>query len=163
MPVNVQDPAIDFLAFSGHKLFGPTGVGILYGRRELLEAMDPFLCGGHMISRVFKEHSEYADPPMKFEAGTLPIAQAIALKSAVDYVNNLGFEAIHAQEQDLLEYATTRLLEIPGLKIYGPGTRDKGSICSFQHREGPPRRFGEPVGPQGRLCPPRPPLHDAAA
>ncbi len=131
MPVNVQDPAIDFLAFSGHKLFGPTGVGILYGRRELLEAMDPFLCGGHMISRVFKEHTEYADPPMKFEAGTLPISQAIALKPAIDYVNNLGFEAIHVQEKDLLEYATTRLLEIPGLKIYGPGLEHKGSICSF--------------------------------
>ncbi len=131
-PVNVQDPAIDFLAFSGHKVFGPTGVGILYGRRELLEAMDPFLCGGHMISRVFKEHTEYAGPPMKFEAGTLPIAQAIALKPAIDYVNKLGFEAIHAHERDLLEYASTRLLEIPGLKIYGPDLEHKGSICSFR-------------------------------
>ena len=130
-PVNVQDPAIDFLAFSGHKLFGPSGVGILYGRRELLEAMDPFLCGGHMISRVFKDHSEYADPPMKFEAGTLPIAQAIALRPAIEYVQKLGFEAIHAHERDLLEYATTRLGEIPGLKIHGPGTPHKGSICSF--------------------------------
>lgn len=131
MPVNVQDPAIDFLAFSGHKIFGPTGVGVLYGRRELLEAMDPFHCGGHMISRVFKDHSEYADPPMKFEAGTLPIAQAIALRPAIEYVQQLGFEAIHAHEQDLLAYATKRLLEIPGLKIYGPSLEHKGSICSF--------------------------------
>jgi cysteine desulfurase/selenocysteine lyase len=130
-PVNVQDPAVDFLAFSGHKIFGPTGVGILYGRRELLEEMDPFLCGGHMISRVFKDHSDYADPPMKFEAGTLPIAQAIALRPAIEYVTNLGFDAIHAHERDLLEYATTRLLEIPGLTIYGPATAHKGSICSF--------------------------------
>ncbi len=129
--VNVQDPAVDFLAFSGHKIVGPSGVGVLYGRRELLEAMDPFLCGGHMISRVYQDHSEYADPPMKFEAGTLPIAQAIALRPAIEYVKTLGFEAIHAHERDLLEYATTRLLEIPGLTIYGPSVEHKGSICSF--------------------------------
>lgn len=129
--VNVQDPAVDFLAFSGHKLFGPSGVGVLYGRMELLKAMDPFLCGGHMISRVYQDHSEYDDPPMKFEAGTLPIAQAIALRSAIEYVKAIGFDAIHAQERDLLEYATTRLLEIPGLTIYGPSVEHKGSICSF--------------------------------
>lgn len=131
MPVNVQCPAVDFLAFSGHKIFGPTGVGVLYGRRELLEAMEPFQCGGHMISRVFKDHSEYANPPMKFEAGTLPIAQVIALRPAIEYVQQIGFEAIHAHEQDLLAYATERLLEVPGLKIYGPGLEHKGSICSF--------------------------------
>jgi len=129
--VDVQSPAVDFLAFSGHKIVGPTGVGVLYGRQELLEAMDPFLGGGHMISRVFKDHSEYADPPMKFEAGTLPIAQAIALRSAIEYVQGLGFDAIHAHEQDLLEYATARLLEIPGMTIYGPRTEHKGSICTF--------------------------------
>jgi cysteine desulfurase/selenocysteine lyase len=129
--VNVQDPAVDFLAFSGHKIVGPSGVGVLYGRRELLQAMDPFLCGGHMIARVYKDHSEYAGPPMKFEAGTLPIAQAIALRPAIEYVKALGFDAIHAHERDLLEYATTRLHEIPGLTIYGPSTEHKGAICSF--------------------------------
>jgi cysteine desulfurase/selenocysteine lyase len=129
--MNVQDLAVDFLAFSGHKVFGPSGVGVLYGRKDLLETMDPFLCGGHMISRVYKDHSEYADPPMKFEAGTLPIAQAIALRSAIEYLKRIGFDAIHAQERDLLEYATNRLQEIPGLSIYGPSLEHKGSICSF--------------------------------
>jgi cysteine desulfurase/selenocysteine lyase len=84
-----------------------------------------------MIARVYKDHSEYADPPMKFEAGTLPIAQAIALRPAIEYVKKLGFDAIHAHERDLLEYATTRLNEIPGLTIYGPSTEHKGAICSF--------------------------------
>lgn len=129
--VDVQDLAVDFLAFSGHKVFGPTGVGVLYGRRELLEAMDPFHCGGHMISRVFQDHSEYAEPPMKFEAGTLPIAQAIALRSAIEFVQKWGYAAIHAHEKDLLEYATKQLSEVPGMKIYGPGTEHKGSICTF--------------------------------
>ena len=128
---NVQDPAIDFLAFSGHKLFGPTGVGVLYGRRELLEAMDPFLTGGHMIDRVACESSTWAPIPAKFEAGTIPIAQAIALGAAVDYVNAIGFDAVHAYEQRLLEYAHERLAAIPGLRILGPDVKQKGAIVTF--------------------------------
>ncbi len=131
MAVNVQDPQIDFLAFSGHKLYGPTGIGILYGRRELLEAMDPFLYGGHMIDRVFRDHSTWAEPPAKYEAGTIPIAEAIALGTAIDYVTDIGFGAIHDHEQKLLREAHRRLSEVPGLTIYGPDVEHKGSIVSF--------------------------------
>ncbi|MFG0333402.1 MAG: SufS family cysteine desulfurase, partial [Maioricimonas sp. JB049] len=131
MPVNVVGEDIDFLAFSGHKLYGPSGIGVLYGRRELLEEMDPFLCGGHMIDRVYKDRSEWAALPAKFEAGTLPIAQAIALGRAVEFVEELSLCAIHTHEQNVLRYATERLGEIPGLKIYGPAPGHKGAICSF--------------------------------
>jgi cysteine desulfurase/selenocysteine lyase len=131
LPTNVQASAIDFLAFPGHKLFGPSGVGVLYGRRELLDAMDPFLTGGHMIAEVRREHSTWAEPPAKFEAGTLPIVPAIALATAIDYVNAIGFDAIHAHEQTLLAAAHARLAEIPGLRIRGPAIEHKGSIVSF--------------------------------
>lgn len=122
---------IDFLSFSGHKLFGPTGIGILYGREELLREMNPFIGGGHMISRVFKDHSEWADPPARFEAGTIPIVQAIALRTAIDYTSDLGFENIRNYENSLLRYAHEQLESIPGLKLYGPDCQFKGPICSF--------------------------------
>jgi cysteine desulfurase/selenocysteine lyase len=131
MPVDVQADGIDFLAFSGHKLYGPSGIGVLYGRRELLNEMDPFLTGGHMIERVYKDHATWAALPAKFEAGTIPIAQAIALRSAVEFVQGIGFAAIHQHEQAVLEYAHQQLLEIPGLTIHGPSTEHKGSIVSF--------------------------------
>ncbi|MFO1093564.1 MAG: SufS family cysteine desulfurase [Planctomycetaceae bacterium] len=131
MPVNVAKEGIDFLAFSGHKLYGPTGVGVLYGRRELLDAMDPFLCGGHMISEVTQQSFKTAELPAKFEAGTPAIAQAIALGTAIDYVSGLGLCGIHTHEQTLLRYATKRLSEVPGLKLYGPSTAHKGAIFSF--------------------------------
>jgi cysteine desulfurase / selenocysteine lyase len=131
MPVNVLKDQVDFLAFSGHKLYGPSGVGCLYGRRELLDEMDPFLCGGHMIDHVTKDGFAPTVLPAKFEAGTLPIAQAIALGAAIDYVNNHGLCHIHTHEQTLLRYATQRLQEVPGLKIYGPPTAHKGAIVSF--------------------------------
>lgn len=129
--IDVCNPQIDFLAFSGHKLFGPSGIGVLYGRRELLEAMDPFLCGGHMIDRVDWSGSTWADIPAKFEAGTIPIVQGIALGTAIDYVTSIGFDAIHTHEQRLLEHAHTRLSEIPGLTIYGPHVTCKGAIVSM--------------------------------
>jgi cysteine desulfurase/selenocysteine lyase len=130
-PTDVRAQGIDFLAFSGHKLYGPSGVGILYGRRALLEAMDPFLCGGHMISEVRWDQSTWAEIPAKFEAGTLPIAQAIALGPAIDFVTGLGFAAIQEHERDLTVYAHRRMSEIRGLKIHGPAPEKKGGIVSF--------------------------------
>lgn len=131
MPVDVVDEGIDFLAFSGHKLYGPSGVGVLYGRRDLLEAMDPFMCGGHMISQVSCDHSTWAPIPAKFEAGTPAIAQAIALGTAIDYVLELGLCPIHTHEQSVLRYAHERLVSVPGLRIYGPTPGEKGAIVSF--------------------------------
>lgn len=131
MLTDVRDPAIDFLAFSGHKVFGPTGIGILYGRRELLAAMDPFLCGGNMIDEVRLESSTWGELPSKFEAGTIPIAEAIGLGTAVEYVQSIGFEAIHAQEKRLLERALRLLPQVSGVTIYGPSIEHRGAIVSF--------------------------------
>lgn len=132
MPVDVVADDIDFLVFSGHKVYGPTGVGILYGKPERLEETDATVFGGHMISRVFKDRSEWAPAPAKFEAGTLPIVQAIALGTAVDWVQQYGLEAIHQHEQALLEQATEQLQQFPGMKIYGPDIAHKGAIISFR-------------------------------
>jgi cysteine desulfurase / selenocysteine lyase len=131
LSTNVRELDIDFLAFSGHKLYGPSGVGVIWGRRRLLEAMDPFLSGGHMISEVFWDHSSWAAIPAKFEAGTLPIAQAIALGTAVDFVTGIGLPAIHAHDADLTAYAHARLAAVPGLQIFGPAPAHKGPIVSF--------------------------------
>lgn len=129
--VDVRGLDVDFLAFSGHKLFGPSGIGVLYGKHALLEEMDPLLFGGHMIDLVTREKSTWAAPPAKFESGTAPIAQCVALGSAVDYLRNLGFAAIGAHEDRLTVYAHEQLRLIPGLKIYGPAAEHKGAIVSF--------------------------------
>jgi len=128
---NVRSPQIDFLAFSGHKLYGPTGIGVLYARRALLEAMDPFLAGGHMIREVLLQESTWADPPAKFEAGTCPFIEAVGLGAAIDFVQSLGMNAIHAVESRLSAVAHERLAQVPGVTIHGPAVEHKGAILSF--------------------------------
>ncbi|MEC8852076.1 MAG: cysteine desulfurase [Pseudomonadota bacterium] len=130
MPVDVCDLDCDFYAFSGHKLYGPSGIGVLYGKAALLEAMPPYQSGGDMIERVTFEKSTWAELPHKFEAGTPAIAQAIGLGAAVDYVSQVGMAAIAAHEQELLTYNTQRLASVPGLRLIGtaPG---KVSVVSF--------------------------------
>ncbi|PTS97883.1 cysteine desulfurase CsdA [Flavobacterium sp. HMWF030] len=127
---DVQDLDCDFYAFSGHKMCGPTGTGILYGKEAWLNKLPPYQGGGEMIKEVTFEKTTYADLPHKFEAGTPNIAGGIVLGTAVDYLNNIGFHNIHKHEEHLLEYATKRLLEIEGLKIYGTG-KNKASVISF--------------------------------
>jgi cysteine desulfurase / selenocysteine lyase len=133
MPVNVQDLGADFVGFTGHKLCGPTGIGALWGRRELLDEMPPFLGGGEMIETVWIDHSTFAPPPHKFEAGTMPIAEAAGLSAAMDYLNEIGLDAIHQHEQSLVTDALTQLQEIDGLRILGPNQpQDRGAAISFE-------------------------------
>ena len=128
--VDVRDLDCDFYAFSGHKLYGPTGIGVLYGKAALLEAMPPFQAGGDMISSVTFEKTLYNRLPFKFEAGTPNIAGAIGLGAALDYVEAVGLDAIAAHEKDLLDYATGALSKIPGLRILGTA-REKAGVLSF--------------------------------
>jgi len=129
--VDVQDIGCDFYAFTGHKLYGPTGIGVLYGKYDLLAAMPPFNGGGEMIREVFEDRVTYGEPPHRFEAGTPPIVQAIGLGAAIDYVNSIGKARIRAHEAGLLAYAHERLREINSIRIFGH-TRDKGPIVSFE-------------------------------
>jgi len=129
-PTDVQDLDVDFYAFSGHKLFGPTGIGVLYGKRELLDRMPPYQGGGDMIESVTFEKTTYAPLPSKFEAGTPHIEGVVGLGAAIDYVTKIGFDAIVSYENDLLRYATGRMREIKGLRIVGTAKR-KGSVLSF--------------------------------
>jgi len=130
IPVDVQALGCDFYVFSGHKLYGPSGIGVLYGREELLDAMPPFMGGGDMISSVTFEKSTWAKLPHKFEAGTPAIVQAIGLGAAIDYVTGLGLDAIGNHEADLLNYATQKLSSIDGLRIIGTAP-NKASVVSF--------------------------------
>ncbi len=130
MPVDVQDLDVDFYAFSSHKLYGPTGFGILYGKVDLLAAMPPYQGGGDMIKTVSFDKTVYADPPHRFEAGTPPIIEAIGFGAALDYVNDLGFDAIVAHEEDVHRYAQDRLMQLPGVTVYGRAAGKQG-IVSF--------------------------------
>jgi cysteine desulfurase/selenocysteine lyase len=130
LPVDVADLDADFYAFSGHKMSGPTGIGVLYGRRELLEAMPPWQGGGSMILSVKWEKTTYCGLPSKFEAGTPAIAQAIGLGAAIDYLRELGLERIAAHEHDLLAYATERFAALDGVRIIGQAG-NKASVLSF--------------------------------
>src|SRR5437660_848232 len=126
LPVDVQALDADFLCFSAHKMLGPTGVGVLYGKRDLLEAMPPFMGGGDMIRTVGLQKSTWNDLPWKFEAGTPAIAEAIGLGAAVDYLNALGMEQVHQHEQAITAYAIGQLRQVPGLTIYGPDVAQRG-------------------------------------
>jgi cysteine desulfurase/selenocysteine lyase len=131
IPVDVKALDVDFLAFSGHKMCGPTGVGILYGRERLLEDMPPFLGGGDMIKRVHRHKFTANELPHKFEAGTPPIAEVIGLGEAVDYLNELGMEAVRGHEHVIIEQALERLDEVPGVTVYGPSAEYKGGVAAF--------------------------------
>lgn len=131
MPVDVQALDADFYAFSAHKMCGPTGIGVLYGKRELLEAMNPFMGGGDMIRNVTFEKTTYAPIPHKFEAGTPSILAVVGLGSAIDYLNSVGMERIAAREQELLDYATDQFAELDGVRILGT-TGPKAAVLSFE-------------------------------
>src|SRR5690606_120125 len=133
LPVDVQDIGCDFYVFTGHKVYGPSGIGVLYGRKEMLDAMRPFQGGGEMIEEVTEDIVTYNHPPHRFEAGTPPIVQAIGLGAALDYMRGIGHERIAAHEADLMAYAHERLRAINSLRIFG-GAPGKGAIGSFELR-----------------------------
>ncbi len=130
IPIDVIDLDCDFLAFSSHKIYGPTGLGVLYGKEDLLKAMPPYQGGGDMIEIVTFEKTTYNELPFKFEAGTPPIAEVIAFKEALDYLNQIGFENIKKHEHELLEYAFEKMKSIPGIKFFGT-SKNKSSVISF--------------------------------
>jgi cysteine desulfurase / selenocysteine lyase len=149
VPVNVAELDCDFLSISGHKMLGPTASGGLYARRELLEAMDPFLGGGHMIEEVHRDYSTWNEVPYKFEAGTMNIAQEVALGAAVDYLQGLGMDAVRAHEEDIAAYAIDRLLEV-GALILGPkDVSVRGGAVSFWYRDIHPHDLATVLNEEG--------------
>ena len=147
--IDVQALGCDFLAFSAHKMCGPTGVGALWGRLELLEAMEPFNLGGHMIRRVRFEETTWGDVPHKFEAGTSPIAEAVGLGAAIDYLEGIGMDAIEAYEHELAAYALERLAEVPGITLYGPPAERRAGIVSFNLAEFHPHDVAQILDMEG--------------
>ncbi len=148
LPVDVQDIDCDFYAFTGHKVYGPSGIGVLYGKHEHLVAMRPFNGGGEMIREVARDWITYGDPPHKFEAGTPPIVQAIGLGAAIDYVNSIGKERIAAHEHVLLTYAQERLREINSLRLIGTA-KNKGALISFDMKGAHPHDVATVIDRQG--------------
>jgi cysteine desulfurase/selenocysteine lyase len=150
IPVDLRALDADFYAWTGHKAYGPTGIGVLHGRRELLERMPPFIAGGHMIKMVGDTESTWADLPWKFEAGTSQIAEAIGLGAAVDWIQSIGIERIRAHERALVADALARLAEIPGLQLHGPpDAADRGALASFVIEGAHPHDVGEILGREG--------------
>jgi cysteine desulfurase/selenocysteine lyase len=131
LPVDVEALDCDFMAFSGHKMCGPTDAGVLYGRPALLEEMPPFLTGGGMISRVRRTEASWNDLPWKFEAGTPAIAEAVGMGAAVDYLSGVGMEAVWAHEQELAAYTLERLAEVPGVRVVGPPAEERSGVVAF--------------------------------
>ncbi|HSL00936.1 MAG TPA: cysteine desulfurase [Rubrobacteraceae bacterium] len=148
LPVNIRSLGCDFFACSGHKMLGPTGVGVLWGKPEILDEMDPFLGGGEMIREVHLDYSTYNDLPFKFEAGTMNIAQAVGLGAAVDYLDDLGMENVRNHERSLGEYAYRRLSEFEGITIYGP-EKDRTGLVSFSLPEVHPHDLSQLLDEKG--------------
>jgi cysteine desulfurase/selenocysteine lyase len=152
MRVDVGEIDADFYAWTGHKALGPTGIGVLHGRRELLESMRPFISGGHMISKVERDRSTWNELPWKFEAGTSAIAEAIGLGAAVDFLSDLGFDAIREHERHLTAHALERLAEVPGLTLFGPlDPARRGGVVSFAMEGVHPHDIAE-VGDRTGVC-----------
>ncbi len=150
MPVDVNDLDCDFLAFSGHKMMGPTGIGVLYVKRDILEGMEPFLRGGEMVLEVWNDRATWNDLPMRFEAGTPNIADAIALGTAVDYLTDLGMENVRRHEMELTEYALMRMKEFEELDIFGPrDVEERGGVILFHSSEVHAHDFGTFMDRQG--------------
>jgi cysteine desulfurase / selenocysteine lyase len=148
-PVDVAELDVDFLTISGHKMLGPTASGGLYGRLELLEEMDPFLGGGEMIQEVFPDHSTYKDPPWKFEAGTMNVAQSVGLAAAVDYLEDIGMKSLRDHERELTAYAIPRLEEA-GARVFGSHDPDRrGGAVSFWYRDIHPHDLATVLGEEG--------------
>jgi cysteine desulfurase/selenocysteine lyase len=148
LPVDVQALDCDFLVFSGHKLYGPTGVGVLYGRQALLERMPPWQTGGGMIETVSFEATTWAPPPARFEAGTPPIASVIGLGAAIEYLESLGMDAIADHEQALLDYALAKLADVPGFRLFGTAPGKLG-VLSFVLGEIHPHDLGTILDARG--------------
>ncbi len=150
IPVDLREIDADFYAWTGHKLYGPTGIGVLHGRRELLESMPPFMGGGHMIRTVGDTESTWTDLPWKFEGGTSQIAEAIGLGAAVDWVRAIGIERIRAHELALMQDALARLAQVPGITLHGPAeAEDRGALISFVLDGAHPHDVGEILGREG--------------
>jgi len=152
LPVDLRAIDADFYAWTGHKAYGPTGIGVLHGRRSLLTEMPPFIGGGHMIRTVAANESTWTDLPWKFEAGTSQIAEAIGLGVAVDWIQAIGIEQIRAHEEALVAELLERLSDVPGLVINGPaGAADRGALVSFTLEGAHPHDIGEILGREG-IC-----------
>jgi cysteine desulfurase/selenocysteine lyase len=150
VPVDLAAIDADFYAWTGHKAYGPTGIGVLHGRRPLLEEMPPFIGGGHMIRTVAANESTWTDLPWKFEAGTSQIAEAIGLGAAVDWINSIGIERIREHETGLVADALSQLAEVPGLTVHGPADpADRGALISFELDGAHPHDVGEILGREG--------------
>jgi cysteine desulfurase/selenocysteine lyase len=149
--VDVRALGCDFYAFSGHKMLGPTGAGVLYGRRELLEQMDPFMAGGDMIRTVRTDGTTYNDVPWKFEAGTQAIAEVIGLGAAVDYLNALGMDNVRAHEREITDYAYEALTELDGLTVYGPPPSRRAGVISFSIEGIHPHDLAT-IADRGQVC-----------
>jgi cysteine desulfurase/selenocysteine lyase len=150
LPVDVAELGADFYVWTGHKAYGPTGIGVLHGRHSILETMPPFLGGGHMIARVGDFESTWAEPPARFEAGTMPVAEAIGLGAAVEWLSSIGMENVREHGRDVTAYALERLADVDGVSIHGPADAGaRGALVSFELEGVHPHDVAEILGREG--------------